>query len=77
MVRLFFFTVEAACGYSNRMSYQIEKSFYFYFAAVKNFFSASCVPGATSPKLCELCKGDCSRTHNEPYYDYGGAFESV
>ncbi|XP_071781225.1 serotransferrin-1 [Centroberyx gerrardi] len=43
--------------------------------AVSDFFMASCAPGATrGSKLCQLCKNDCSRSHNEPYYDYGGAF---
>uniref|UniRef100_UPI003AB0B1DA serotransferrin-like n=1 Tax=Centroberyx gerrardi TaxID=166262 RepID=UPI003AB0B1DA len=43
--------------------------------AVSDFFNASCAPGATrTSKLCQLCKNDCSRSHNEPYYDYGGAF---
>ncbi|XP_072895105.1 serotransferrin-like [Hemitrygon akajei] len=47
---------------------------------VGNFFSSSCVPGAkaTFPKLCALCKGTaenhCKRSHEEPYYDYSGAF---
>nr|AAP94279.1 transferrin [Pagrus major] len=46
--------------------------------AVSNFFSASCAPGATSDsKLCQLCRGDCSRSHSEPYYDYGGAFQCL
>ncbi|CAJ1072255.1 transferrin-a isoform X2 [Xyrichtys novacula] len=47
--------------------------------AVSNFFSASCAPGAEKKwtKLCELCKGDCSKTHNEPYYDYAGAFQCL
>ncbi|XP_071607746.1 ovotransferrin-like [Heliangelus exortis] len=45
--------------------------------AVANFFSASCVPGATTePRLCRQCKGDpktkCSRT--APYSGYSGAF---
>lgn len=45
---------------------------------MSNFFSASCAPGAQrGSKLCELCRGDCSRSHSEPYYDYGGAFQSV
>ncbi|XP_069721327.1 serotransferrin [Phaenicophaeus curvirostris] len=48
--------------------------------AVANFFSASCVPGATSePKLCRQCKGDsktkCSRTG--PYSGYSGAFQCL
>uniref|UniRef100_A0A3B4XGH8 Serotransferrin n=1 Tax=Seriola lalandi dorsalis TaxID=1841481 RepID=A0A3B4XGH8_SERLL len=45
--------------------------------AVSEFFLKSCVPGATRPKLCELCKGDCSRSHKEPYYDYDGAFQCL
>ncbi|XP_036412089.1 transferrin-a [Colossoma macropomum] len=46
--------------------------------AVAEFFSASCVPGATKgSKLCKLCKGDCSRSHKEPYYDYEGAFQCL
>ncbi|XP_068458076.1 transferrin-a [Clinocottus analis] len=46
--------------------------------AVSNFFSSSCVPGAASgSKLCQLCRGDCSKSHNEPYYDYGGAFQCL
>ncbi|KAM7400640.1 hypothetical protein PAMA_005029 [Pampus argenteus] len=45
--------------------------------AVSRFFLASCVPGATVSKLCQRCKGDCSRSHAEPYYDYSGAFRSV
>lgn len=40
-----------------------------------NFFSGSCAPGAPQDSgLCQLCKGDCSRTHGEPYYGYDGAF---
>ncbi|XP_077435381.1 serotransferrin-like [Vanacampus margaritifer] len=47
-------------------------------AAVGNFFSQSCAPGAEKgSKLCESCKGDCSRSHNEPYYDYSGAFQCL
>ncbi|XP_068196766.1 transferrin-a [Antennarius striatus] len=43
--------------------------------AVEAYFSASCAPGAQrGSKLCQLCKGDCSRSHTEPYYDYTGAF---
>uniref|UniRef100_A0A8C7ZT65 Serotransferrin n=1 Tax=Oryzias sinensis TaxID=183150 RepID=A0A8C7ZT65_9TELE len=45
---------------------------------VSTFFQASCVPGATrGSKLCELCKGDCSRSQKEPYYDYNGAFNCL
>ncbi|XP_010166246.1 ovotransferrin-like [Antrostomus carolinensis] len=48
--------------------------------AVANFFSASCVPGATmEQKLCRQCKGDsktkCSRTG--PYSGYSGAFHCL
>ncbi|XP_054022516.1 ovotransferrin [Dryobates pubescens] len=48
--------------------------------AVANFFSASCVPGATSEqKLCRQCKGDaktkCSRS--APYSGYSGAFQCL
>uniref|UniRef100_A0A087XUD4 Serotransferrin n=1 Tax=Poecilia formosa TaxID=48698 RepID=A0A087XUD4_POEFO len=47
-------------------------------AAVSTFFQASCAPGATrGSKLCELCKGDCSRSQREPYYDYSGAFQCL
>ncbi|KAM4605122.1 serotransferrin-1-like [Polymixia lowei] len=46
--------------------------------AVGNFFSSSCAPGAQrGSKLCQSCKGDCSRSHNEPYYDYAGAFQCL
>uniref|UniRef100_A0A8B9KX68 Serotransferrin n=1 Tax=Astyanax mexicanus TaxID=7994 RepID=A0A8B9KX68_ASTMX len=46
--------------------------------AVMSYFSASCVPGAPKgSKLCQLCKGDCSRSHKEPYYDYDGAFQCL
>uniref|UniRef100_A0A3B5M6S9 Serotransferrin n=1 Tax=Xiphophorus couchianus TaxID=32473 RepID=A0A3B5M6S9_9TELE len=46
--------------------------------AVSTFFQASCAPGATrGSKLCELCKGDCSRSQREPYYDYSGAFQCL
>ncbi|XP_051944038.1 transferrin-a isoform X5 [Hippocampus zosterae] len=47
-------------------------------SAVSNFFSTSCAPGAEQgTSLCKACKGDCSRSHNEPYYDYGGAFQCL
>uniref|UniRef100_A0A8C8JQN3 Serotransferrin n=1 Tax=Oncorhynchus tshawytscha TaxID=74940 RepID=A0A8C8JQN3_ONCTS len=47
-------------------------------SAVSDFFNASCVPGAnTGSELCQLCMGDCSRSHNEPYYDYSGAFQCL
>lgn len=50
----------------------------FCFAVVSSYFLASCAPGADrGSKLCQLCKGDCSRSHKEPYYDYAGAFQSV
>uniref|UniRef100_A0A672J9W9 Serotransferrin n=1 Tax=Salarias fasciatus TaxID=181472 RepID=A0A672J9W9_SALFA len=46
--------------------------------AVASFFQSSCAPGATrGNKLCEACKGDCSRSHNEPYYDYAGALQCL
>ncbi|XP_061923703.1 serotransferrin-like [Entelurus aequoreus] len=46
--------------------------------AVASFFSKSCAPGAANEtKLCDGCKGDCSRSHNEPYYDYSGAFQCL
>ncbi|XP_059200279.1 transferrin-a [Centropristis striata] len=46
--------------------------------AVSRFFVESCAPGATrDSSLCKLCKGDCSRSHNEPYYDYAGAFQCL
>ncbi|XP_061588275.1 transferrin-a isoform X2 [Cololabis saira] len=46
--------------------------------AVSSFFQASCAPGAArGSKLCQLCKGDCSRSHTEPYYDYSGAFKCL
>ncbi|XP_067898024.1 serotransferrin-B-like [Heterodontus francisci] len=50
---------------------------------VAQFFSSSCVPGASKQfaKLCQLCKGKgsnhCQRSHNEPYYDYSGAFQCL
>ncbi|XP_070974156.1 transferrin-a isoform X1 [Oncorhynchus clarkii lewisi] len=47
-------------------------------SAVSDFFNASCAPGANKDsKLCQLCKVDCSRSHNEPYYDYAGAFQCL
>uniref|UniRef100_A0A8C6M1N5 Serotransferrin n=2 Tax=Nothobranchius furzeri TaxID=105023 RepID=A0A8C6M1N5_NOTFU len=46
--------------------------------AVSSFFNASCVPGAErSSGLCKLCKGDCSKSQREPYYDYNGAFQCL
>ncbi|XP_069755433.1 serotransferrin-like isoform X2 [Narcine bancroftii] len=50
---------------------------------VQNFFLSSCVPGAkaTFPNLCKLCNGTaenhCKRSHEEPYYDYSGAFQCL
>ncbi|KAF7648976.1 hypothetical protein LDENG_00149340 [Lucifuga dentata] len=45
---------------------------------VSEFFNASCAPGAEqNSTLCQLCKGDCSRSHNEPYYGYNGAFQCL
>ncbi|XP_077471191.1 serotransferrin-like [Stigmatopora argus] len=45
---------------------------------VGKFFSSSCVPGAErNSSLCRNCKGDCSRSHDEPYYDYDGAFKCL
>ncbi|XP_041751871.1 serotransferrin-1 isoform X2 [Coregonus clupeaformis] len=47
-------------------------------SAVSDFFNASCAPGAPKgSKLCKLCKGDCSKSHSEPYYDYAGAFQCL
>ncbi|KAJ4945761.1 hypothetical protein JOQ06_023439 [Pogonophryne albipinna] len=43
---------------------------------VSNFFSASCAP-ARGSKLCQLCRGDCSWSHNEPYYGYAGGFQCL
>uniref|UniRef100_A0A8C5EHE1 Serotransferrin n=1 Tax=Gouania willdenowi TaxID=441366 RepID=A0A8C5EHE1_GOUWI len=46
--------------------------------AVSEFFMSSCAPGATKgSKLCEACKGDCTRSQKEPYYDYNGAFQCL
>uniref|UniRef100_A0A3Q1FJK2 Serotransferrin n=1 Tax=Acanthochromis polyacanthus TaxID=80966 RepID=A0A3Q1FJK2_9TELE len=46
--------------------------------AVGDFFQSSCAPGATpGSKLCQLCKGGCKRSHEEPYYDYAGAFQCL
>ncbi|XP_054452189.1 transferrin-a [Anoplopoma fimbria] len=46
--------------------------------AVSDYFSSSCVPGATpGTKLCQLCRADCSKSHSEPYYDYSGAFQCL
>ncbi|KAM8952543.1 serotransferrin-B-like isoform 2-T2 [Pelodytes ibericus] len=49
--------------------------------AASEFFKASCVPGATEPKLCKLCigkeKNNCARNTNEPYYNYDGAFRCL
>ncbi|NP_001083070.1 serotransferrin-B precursor [Xenopus laevis] len=49
--------------------------------AVSRFFKASCVPGAKEPNLCQQCAGKkehkCSRSNNEPYYNYAGAFKCL
>ncbi|XP_076000991.1 serotransferrin-like [Genypterus blacodes] len=46
--------------------------------AVSEFFSASCVPGATNgSNLCSQCKGDCSKSQKEPYYGYSGALKCL
>ncbi|XP_068604701.1 serotransferrin-like [Brachionichthys hirsutus] len=46
--------------------------------AVQNYFSASCAPGAErGSKLCQLCKGDCSRSQEEHFYGYDGAFQCL
>ncbi|XP_057713201.1 serotransferrin-like [Corythoichthys intestinalis] len=45
---------------------------------VGDFFSSSCAPGAEKDsQLCKSCKGDCSRSHNEPFYGYDGAFQCL
>ncbi|XP_043925554.1 serotransferrin-A-like isoform X2 [Protopterus annectens] len=49
--------------------------------AVVKLFSASCVPGSSSYRLCRLCKGinknKCTKSQNEPYYGYEGAFKCL
>ncbi|XP_057707875.1 serotransferrin-like [Corythoichthys intestinalis] len=46
--------------------------------AVGSFFSSSCAPGADKgSQLCKNCKGDCSKSQNEPFYDYDGAFQCL
>ncbi|KAM3865899.1 serotransferrin-2-like [Diretmus argenteus] len=46
--------------------------------AVSDFFMASCAPGANrTSKLCKLCKKDCSKSQEEPYYGYDGAFKCL
>ncbi|XP_063264779.1 ovotransferrin-like [Prinia subflava] len=48
--------------------------------AVANFFSASCVPGATTePKLYRQCKGDAKTkmSRTGPYSGYSGAFHCL
>ncbi|XP_057712553.1 serotransferrin-like isoform X2 [Corythoichthys intestinalis] len=46
-------------------------------AVVGRFFSSSCIPGAQSHQLCKSCKGDCSRSHHEDFYDCRGAFRCL
>lgn len=57
--------------------------------AVSAFFSASCVPGATTmaPSLCSLCQGQrsyirqknfhCETSHSEPFYHNQGALRCL
>ncbi|XP_069474163.1 serotransferrin-A-like [Ambystoma mexicanum] len=50
--------------------------------AVAKFFAAACIPGVENEaNLCRLCKGKgkakCSRSNNEPYYNYDGAFKCL
>ncbi|XP_075426379.1 serotransferrin [Ascaphus truei] len=49
--------------------------------AVSKFFSSSCAPGASEPKLCQQCSGKgnkkCSRSPDEPYYNYNGALKCL
>ncbi|XP_060939746.1 transferrin-a [Limanda limanda] len=45
--------------------------------AVAEFFLSSCAPGATNPKLCELCKVNCAKDDSNPYYNYHGAFQCL
>ncbi|XP_073529095.1 serotransferrin-B-like [Phyllobates terribilis] len=49
--------------------------------AVSKYFSASCVPGATQPKLCMQCIGrgskKCKLSNDEPYYSSDGAFRCL
>ncbi|KAM9821595.1 serotransferrin-like [Syngnathus typhle] len=47
-------------------------------AAVGKFFAESCVPGAElGSQLCKGCKGDCSRSDDEPFHGYSGAFQCL
>ncbi|XP_008258743.2 lactotransferrin [Oryctolagus cuniculus] len=53
-------------------------------AAVAEFFSSSCVPGADGqrfPNLCKLCVGrgpnHCAFSSLEPYFGYSGAFRCL
>uniref|UniRef100_A0A8C6WNU5 Serotransferrin n=1 Tax=Neogobius melanostomus TaxID=47308 RepID=A0A8C6WNU5_9GOBI len=46
--------------------------------AVSDFFSASCVPGASGYQtLCQLCKGDCSASSANEYFGGAGAFKCL
>nr|AEX63635.1 serum transferrin [Bostrychus sinensis]AEX63636.1 serum transferrin [Bostrychus sinensis] len=46
--------------------------------AVSEFFTASCVPGVTGyPNLCQLCKGDCSKSATNEYLGNAGAFKCL
>lgn len=47
-------------------------------SAVSEFFSTSCLPGATGyPNLCQLCREDCSKSSRNIYYSDPGAFKLV
>ncbi|XP_053565775.1 serotransferrin-B [Bombina bombina] len=49
--------------------------------AVTELFSFSCAPGAKEPNLCKQCAGigdkKCTRSPDEPYYNYDGAFKCL
>uniref|UniRef100_A0A673C0L1 Serotransferrin n=1 Tax=Sphaeramia orbicularis TaxID=375764 RepID=A0A673C0L1_9TELE len=46
--------------------------------AVSEFFHSSCVPGVISSRnLCDLCKGDCTKSDREPFYGNIGAFKCL